>query len=125
MGRRGLTQKETLSHPHILWNFRLGDEKVNYYLVVADYVKGIREGTKDSILAQVAMCGTIEEYRERLEGGIPETRLKYLLVSFSANVDPNEIKFSKTGKIFVRDSKLYERERDSEGLEKYVEDLYS
>ncbi len=98
------------------------DGFVRYHIVVVGDKN--RETPLNLIYQNIQRINTgIIEIRS-VEGKVGDSRFRYLLRSFDTPVALREVNLGRTGLPYLQDRELYERKRDSEGIENYVAEYF-
>lgn len=115
---RGIRRTER----HIRWNWQKSPDDENmarYHFIVVD--DRDRKGTMQKLLEQLQQFGPLITIRSK-SGKVEGSDYRYLFESYDCNVAPRELDLSRTGKPFVQDRDLWEREKGT--LDDYVANFF-
>ncbi len=88
-----------------------------YFLIIND-----NSGIKEALTRIGATFSNLPEEYTGLEGTVHRTKLRYKLVHFES--DRRATDLYKVYRKMVRDSELYDRQKDGAGLLKYIVSLF-
>ena len=113
-------------------HFRIGwepspDESnlVRYHAVSVDHNRIDMEAKMYKFQEELVKIGPFKIIRQPRRGKVKGTDLEYMFQSFDSQTSPDKINLDRLGKVIIRDYKLYERRVGVNGIEAYVERIYS